>query len=137
MAAFFVVAALVVFAGAFVLVTRPDLVFLRTVGVSVTAGAGASLVAAFLARGFALLALVFSVFFGAAAFFAVVALVAVFFGTAVFLVVVVAFGLASFFSAFGLVSFLVAVAGAAAGFFTVSFGAFFASLTGPEDPMET
>lgn len=129
-AAFLVVAALADFAGAFCLVTRPDLVFLRTVGVSVTAGAGASLVAVFLARGFALLALVFSVFFGAAAFFAVVAFVAVFFGTATFLVVA-AFGLVSFFSVFGLGSFLVAVA---AGFFTVSLGVFFASFTGPEDP---
>lgn len=124
-------AALADLAGAFVLVTRPDLVFLSTVGVSVTAGAGASLVAAFLARGLALLALVFSVFFGAAAFFAVVALVEVFFGATVFLVAAT-FGLASFFSAFGLASFLAAVA---AGFFVVvSFGAFLASLTGPEEP---
>jgi len=38
-AAFFVGAALVSLAGAFVLVTRPDLVFLRTFGVSTTAGA--------------------------------------------------------------------------------------------------
>lgn len=92
--------------------------------------------AVFFVRGLAVLALVLvSVFFGAAAFFAVVVgLEAAFFGAAAFLVVV-AFGLASFstfsvfsaFSAFGLASFLVAVAG----FFSVVF---FANLTGPEGP---
>lgn len=95
-------------------------------------------VVAFFARGLAVLALALvSVFFGAAAFLAVVALVAVFLGAAAFFVVV--FGLDSFsafstfstFSAFGLASFL-----GAAGFFSVVFGTFFASLTGPEGPVQ-
>jgi len=100
-----------------VLVTRPVLVFLSSVGTSTTAGAcsrngqrglnhtrftihtsaGAFAVAVFLALGLAVLALVFvAVFFGAA-FFAVVALVlvAAFLGAAFVAVGVVVFGLAS------------------------------------------
>lgn len=131
------------------MVTRPDLVFFSTVGVSRTAGAciqvsklgsivahekltGVSVlvVEAFFALGFALLALAFvSVFLGAAAFFAVVALVVAFLGATDFLVAA-ALGLVSFFSALGFVSFL-----GAAGFFSASLGAFFASLTGPDEPV--
>lgn len=93
----------------------------------------------FFARGLAVFALALvSVFFGAAVFLVVVAaFVAVFFGAAVFFVAA-AFGLTSF-SAFGLAS----VFFAAAGFFSAVvvvvaagvFGAFFASLTGPEGPV--
>jgi flagellar biosynthesis protein FliP len=100
-----------------VLVTRPVLVFLSSVGTSTTAGAcsrdsqrgsnhatfaihtsaGAFAVAVFLALGLAVLALVFvAVFFGAA-FFAVVVLVlvAAFLGAAFVAVGAVVFGLAS------------------------------------------
>lgn len=92
--AFFAGAFLVV-AVVFCLLTRPDFVFLRTVGVSVTAGAGAAdlaalgfdaLLVAVLALGFAaafvlvvlgFVALV-AAFLGAAAFFATLGLVSVF-----------------------------------------------------------
>jgi len=95
-------------------------------------GASAFVTEAFLARGLAVLALALvSVFFGAAAFLlGGAAFVAVFLGAgAAFLGA--AFGLASFsvFSTFGLVSFL-----GAAGFFSLVFGTFLASLTGPEGP---
>ena len=94
--------------------------------------------AAFLARGLAVFAFALvSVFFGAAAFLVVAAtLAADFLGAAAFLVVVafVCGLMTSFstFSAFGLVSFASFLG--AAGFFTAVFGAFLASLTGPEGP---
>lgn len=81
--------------GAFCLLTRPDLVFFRTVGVSVTAGAGAAVLGAL---GFEAL-LVAVLAFGFAAVFALVAVLGL-----VALVALAAFFGAAFFAALGLVS---------------------------------
>jgi hypothetical protein len=72
-AVFFGAAFLVPAADAFVFVTRPDLVFPSTTGLSSTAGAGAGLrLAAVLAFGFAAFLVVVLAFFSAAGFFALV-----------------------------------------------------------------
>ena len=104
-AAFFAGAFLVGFAApevVFCLLTRPELVFLRTVGTSTTAGAGVSvfLAVAFLVDG-ALLVAVLALGFAAvlvlgAAVFALVVLGAVFLAVVVF--ALVALGLVSVFS---------------------------------------
>jgi hypothetical protein len=155
-AAFFVVGGAV----ALVLVTRPDLVLVSTLGTSTTAGAydhvsrclrehrvkertAVDGLAVFFALGLAVLAfgLAAAVFLAAGAFLVVVALVADFFGAA-FLVVVVAAGLSS------LASFYLAVSdgrefismfgsqtfGAAAALAAGGLASFFASLTGPDGP---
>lgn len=82
----------------FVLLTRPDLVFLRTVGTSCTAGAGAAVLGA--ALGFAALLVAVLAFgfaaavFGLGAAFALVVLVGAFLGAAFFATL----GLVSVFS---------------------------------------
>ena len=102
--AFFAFVVVAFFAGAFFVVavvfcleTRPDLVFLRTVGTSWTAGAGA---AVFVALGFAallvaVLALGFAAALGLGAAFALVVLVAAFLGATAFFATL---GLAAAFS---------------------------------------
>lgn len=104
--------------GALPLLTLPDLVLLRTVACSTTAGAAVAVfllvpVLAFLAAGAFLVVVLVVAFFAVVAFLAGALVVAAFLAAGAFLVAV-------FFSA--------------AGFF--SAGSFLASLTGPDGPDE-
>lgn len=125
----------------FVLLTRPDLVFLRTVGTSWTAGAGAAVLGA--ALGFAALLVAVLAFgfaaavFGLGAAFALVVLVAAFLGAAFFATL----GLVSVFSfcsecqsGFNGRQQAQRTFGAAAFFSAAGLASFFAILTGPEGP---
>jgi hypothetical protein len=131
-----------------VFATRPDLVLVRTVGLSTTAGAaGAWKKVSHCLRQtdrdmsgwgsrFTFLGAAFFSFLGAAAFFSLGSFLAAasFLGAAAFLV---AAGLAAFFSLVSLVSFLAAVSflGAAAFLGAAGFAAFLASLVPPEGPV--
>lgn len=159
-AAVFLAGAFLVVAVVFDLVTRPDLVLPRILGSSTTAGAwryvsniargednvtptaaGAAF-AGFLARGFAVLALVVvAVFLVAGAFFVVVAAFAVFFGAA-FLAAGAALGLVSLASFYAIVSNGTCVGRemvrtfGAAGLAAAGLASFFASFTGPDGPVK-